>query len=349
MQLKIANIKTQSVAWRGLSADRVDRFFASDKPGSEWLFPEFIARKWRAVGKPRVAGERFYASSSPVSDVLYPDYIATQIRQKQIAAAIPLSAIVALTTPIDSGVYEAFYLTDDETERQMVRVAEGAEVPTVKLTGGDHTIRVKKYGRRLLGTYETFRRMRIDRFALHLQLLAIQAEVDKVNTGIDVLINGDGNSGTAATNHNLTTLDTGATAGTLSLKGYLAWRQQWANPYVGDVVLGREADVLSLLMLNLGSANVPFFQLAGAFGIGGVTPINSGLGPVLAGWSSQVTANHLLGIDSRFALEMVTEIGAALTETDKIIGKQFNEIVMTESVGFCIFDANANKTLDIST
>ncbi len=342
-QLMLADIRTQSVPEQGVWAHKVDRFFGSDRPGSEWLLPEFMARKWREA-----SGARFYASSSPVSDVLYPAFIQEQARAKQIAPAIPLSAIVAVTTPIDSGVYQAFYLTDNAAEYTMKRVAEGAEVPTAELTGGDHTVRLKKYGRRLLGSYETFRRMRIDRFALHLQLLAVKAGSDKVDTAIDVLVNGDGNSGTTPTNYNLTTLDTGAVATSLTLKAYLAWRMKWANPYICNVVIGQESDVLQLLLLNMGSANVPFFTLAGAFGIGGVTPINSGLGPTQVGWSSSAPSLKLVGIDNRFALEMVTEAGATLTETDKIIREQKNEIVMTETVGFCVFDVNASKTLDIN-
>jgi hypothetical protein len=230
----------------------------------------------------------------------------------------------------------------------MVRVAEGTEVPTVKLTGGDHTINLKKYGRRLLGSYETFRRMAIDRFALHIQLLAVKAESDKVDTAIDILINGDGNSGTTPTNHNLTALDTDAVAGTLTLKGFLAWKMQWANPYLCNVVIAEEAPSLQVLLLNMGSANVPFLSIAGAFGFGGVAPINSGLGPVQLGWTTAAPTLKLVGIDNRFALEMVTETGASLTETDKIISKQLNEIVISESVGFCVFDAAANKTLDIN-
>lgn len=355
-QLFLAGIRPFSNPRRGLWADKVEKFWTSDREGAEALFPEFVARVWRSIGLPetRVPGfpgleKRFYMSSSPISDVLHPDYVSTVVRQKQIAPAIPLSEIVAITTPIDSGVYKAFYLTDDQDERRMRRVAEGAEVPTAKLTGGDHSINVKKYGRRLLGTYEVFRRMRIDRFALHVALLATQAEVDKVKTGIDVLINGDGNTSTAATNYNISTLDADWSSGdNPTLKGYLAWRMKWTSPYYCNVVLAREADILNLLMCNAGTANVLFGQVAGMFGIGGVTPIGAQLGPARVGWEDQCTADKWLGIDNRFALEMVTEIGATLTETNKIISTQWNEIVMTESVGFCIFDSQSNRTLTLN-
>ena len=345
-QLKVAGIQTHSIPEMGLWANRVERFWNSDKPGSEVLFPEFLSRTWRkaALGD----GSRFYASSNPVSDVLEPPFLQRVVRQKQIAPAIPLTAIVAQTTGIDQGVYEAFYLTDSQDDRTMRRVAEGAEVPTATLTGGDHTIRVKKYGRRLLASYETIKRVQIDRLALHLALLAVQAEDDKVNTACDVLINGDGNSGTTPTNSNLTALDTAAVAGTLTLKGYLAWRQLFANPYICNVVLARSAYALQVLLLNIGSANTPFAFLAGNFGIGGVSPINSGMAGVQLGWTTYVTDAYLLGIDSRFALEMVYEIGTNLTETDKIIARQMNEIVMTESVAFCVMDANCVRTLAVN-
>jgi len=344
-QLMLADIRTKSLPGQGLWANTGARFWASEKPGSEWLAQEFIARQWRAAS---LGGERFYASSNPVSEVLYPAFIQNALRAKQIAPAIPLSALVATTTPISGDVYKAFYLTDNSAEYTMKRVSEGAEVPTAELTGGDHTITLRKYGRRLLGGYEAFRRMQIDRFVLHLQLLAVQAESDKVATALDVIVNGDGNSGTTPTNSNLTALDTAAIAGTLTLKGFLAWKMKWANPYLCNVVIGREADVLQVLLLNIGSANVPFLSIASAFGFGGVTPINSGLGAVQIGWTSDAPSLKLVGIDSRFAVEMLTEVGASMTETDKIVSSQKNEIVMTEVVGFCIVDANANKTLDIN-
>jgi len=356
-QLYLAGIRTRSDFQRGLYASKLGDFWTSDVEGAKYLVPEFLSRVWRGVShRPsqvtapeKIAGVetqgRFYLSSSPVSDILHPDYLQQVVRQKQIEPAIPLSTIVAITTPIDSAVYKAFYLTEDSDERTMRRVAEGAEFPTAELTGGDHSINVKKYGRRLKGSYEVFRRMRVDRFAMHLALLAVQAEVDKVTTGIDILINGDGNSGTSATNYNKTTLDTSLAAGDdPSLKAYLAWRMKWTSPYYCDVVLAQEADILKLLLCNIGSANVTFGQFATLFGIGGVTPIGPQLGPAVVGWDSGCTANKWLGIDSRFALEMVTEIGATLTETNKIVSEQFNEIVMSESVGFAIFDANANKT-----
>lgn len=348
-QLYFSGVAVRSNIRAGVWADKVEKFWTADRDGTAALLPEYVARVWRKTvsdGWSVDQGQRFYASSDPVSDVMYPAYIQATARQKMIAPAIPLALLVAITTPIDSGVYKSFYLTDDETERRMVRVGEGATVPTVKLTGGDHSIDVRKYGRCLEGSYETFRRMRIDRFALHIALLAVQTEVDKVKTGIDVLINGDGNASTSATSYNKTTLDTGIAAGDpISAKAYLAWLMKWGNPYNCQVILAQESNALDLFLVNAGSANVLLGQLNGIYGMGGLRPVSDQMGYKLVGWESQVTANTLLGVDTRFALEMVQEIGASLTETDMIISQQFRQIVMTESVGFCVMDQNASKLM----
>lgn len=349
-QMKLAGIRTKSDPRLGVFADKVDAFWTGDQD-RKWLLPEFMFRVYRAVGRGGYSPEikqRFYASSEPVSDVLYPSFIQGAARQKQIAPAVPLSELVAMTTPISNETYKAFYLTDDSDERTMKRVGEGAQVPTAKLTGGDHDIHLYKYGRRLLGSYEVFRRMRIDRFALHIALLAVQAEVDKVDTALDVIVNGDGNANTAATNSNLTALDIAAAAGTLTLKGYLAWRLLWTNPYECNVILAQSASGLQLILLNLGSANVPFYQMVGNFGVGGITLINSTMGAIRLGLLANAPTLKLVGIDNRFALEMVLEIGGTITETDKVISTQMNEIVFTEILGFAVLDANGNRTLDIN-
>lgn len=354
-QLYACGIRTISDHTRGMVCSKVGAFFDKGrKEGANVLFPEFINRVWRAVsngGAMPAAGlqQRFYLSSAPVSDVLYPEFISEIVRQKQIAPTLPLSLMVAVTTPIDSGVYDAFRLTDDEDERTMRRVAEGTEVPTAILTGSDVSIRPKKYGRQLKGTYETFRRMAIDRFALHLALLAAEAEVDKVETAIDVLVNGDGNAGTAATNTNISTIQTGWVAGdNINAEGYLRWRMLWTNPYVNNVIIATVANSVDVMFVNVGSANVVLGQLTGVFGVGGIQLVGPQAGPVQLGWDSTAPANALLGFDNRFALEMVTEIGSEITETDKLITAQFNIIVMTENIAFAIWDTHVTRTVTLN-
>jgi hypothetical protein len=347
--LKVANIRTVSIPEMGVWADEFDAFGQSDQTRA--LVPEFFARAWRRAATGReVMTRALYSSSDNVSGTaMFPIAYAAAAREKQIAPAIPLAELIAVTTPISGGVYEAYYLTDVTAQERKVRVGEGATVPTAYLTGGDHAIKLLKYGRSLEVSYEVLRRQRIDRIALHIARLAVQAEADKVAAVITTIVSGDGNTSTSATNYNLTVLDTGATAGTLTLKGWLNFKMQFANPYVCTHVLCQAADALSLMLLNAGSANIPLVAIQNAAGLGGFQHINPGLADnTRLGWTSDAPANYIVGIDARFAIERVYEMGADISEIERYASRQTQALIMTEVEGYDVFDQNACKTLHIS-
>lgn len=344
--LKVADIRTRSIPELGIYASEFDAFEANPQVRS--LVPELLGRMWRRAATGRdVMTRTIYGSDDAVPGSLTHAYAdAAAARSKQIAPAIPLSELVALTTPINSDSYRAYYLTDVTAQERMVRVAEGSDVPAAKLTGGDHTITLKKYGRALEVSYEALRRTRLDRLALHIARLSVQNEVDKVAAALTILVSGDGNANTAATNHNLMTLDTSTSSGVLTLKAWLSFKMQFANPYVCQVAITREANALLLLLLNTGSANVPLVQVQAAAGYGGFSQINPGLRDnVGLGWTSDAPANVIVGIDTRFALERVIEIGANIEEVQRWATRQTQALVMTEIEGFAVFDQNATKTL----
>jgi len=265
-----------------------------------------------------------------------------------VSPAIPLSELVAITTPINAAEYRAYYLTNDETQTSMVRVAEGAEVPRVKLTGGTHTIDLLKYGRALEASYELLRRQRVDRLALTIRLMAVQAEVDKVASILDVMVNGDGNNN-APTTHNLTTLDTAATAGTLTLKAWLAFKMQFANPYMMTGALARTDVALQMMLLNTGSANVPLVNVQTPGGLGAFTAINPSLRDSVAlGWTSAAPALKIVGFDRRFAVERVVDVGATITEIEQFITRQVQVLVVTEAEGYAIIEKNAINILNVN-
>jgi hypothetical protein len=282
--------------------------------------------------------------------VTNPTQYATGARATtQIAPAIPLSELIALTTGINAGSYEAFYLTDDATNQRMVRVAEGTEVPGAKLVGGDHTIKLKKYGRRIIESYEAMRRMRIDRVALLIARMAAQNETDKVAAVLDIMVNGDGNSSTAATSYNLTTLDAAATAGTLTLKGWIAFLMKFANPYMATIALAQNATVLQMMLLNAGSANVPLAFMPTTVPVAKFRPINTGLdGSLGVGWTADAPTLKIVAADSRFAIERVYEIGGNIQEAENIIKNQTREIVLTEVEGYAVLDPGATRVLDVN-
>jgi hypothetical protein len=217
-----------------------------------------------------------------------------------------------------------------------VRVAEGAPLPRVKLSSSENTLRFGKFGRAIESTYEEARRLRIDVMALHIQLLSIQSEVDEVAAVIDVVVNGDGNANTAATSYNLTTLDTSATvANGLTLRAWLAFKQKFPNPYSLTTALAQDAVEIQLRLLNVGSANIPLVALAAQSALGGFTPINDRLADgVRVGITADAPSNSIVGLDRRFAVERVVEIGSDISETMRWIENQTNLLTFSLNEGF---------------
>jgi len=326
-------------------------------PEGRALFPEWIARIGRMVrhgyvptGVDREGVRAPYTSGDYALNTLANPYVDNAVaRTRTLQAAIPLSEVVAFTTEINGDAYRTFFLQSEAAaDKRMVRVEEGAEIPAAKIAGSENTVRLYKYARRIEVTYEQVRRRRIDVLAIHLAKMMIQMEVDKVATAIDILVNGDGNSGTAATNYNQSALASGTTAGTLDLEAYLAFKLKFANPYIMTTALVQEAVALQMMMLNSGSGNLPLGVLPGAFGLG-FDPINQGLsGTVRLGWTSDAPSLKILGFDKRFALERVTEIGSDISETGKWIERQTNFLTLSEVEGYAISDPNAAKTMNIN-
>jgi hypothetical protein len=347
--LQAADIRIKSLPEYGVQASEFGEFNRTEQTRA--LIPEWLLRTWREVqtGKPFSTRAMYTTADGAAGswERPYAEAVAARTDQ-QVSPAIPLSELVAITTPINAAEYRAYYLTNDETQTSMVRVAEGAEVPRVKLTGGTHTIDLLKYGRALEASYELLRRQRVDRLALTIRLMAVQAEVDKVASILDVMVNGDGNSN-APTTHNLTTLDTAATAGTLTLKAWLAFKMQFANPYMMTGALARTDVALQMMLLNTGSANVPLVNVQTPGGLGAFTAINPSLRDSVAlGWTSAAPALKIVGFDRRFAVERVVDVGATITEIEQFITRQVQVLVVTEAEGYAIIEKNAINILNVN-
>lgn len=346
--LKTAGIVTQSDPERGFYADTFGAFDQNDE--TRGLVPEWMARQWRRAASGRNPSTRnlFTSADSPPPSTLQPVTYAPEPRGQQLAPPIPLSEIVAVTTPIDTGVYQAFYLTDDPANQRMVRIAQGAEIPRAKITGKDNAIRLKKFGRALEVTYEDLRRMRIDLVAILIGRMAVQAEKDKVSAVLDVIVNGDGNANTAAASYNLTAIDPATTANNLTLKGWLGFKLKFYAPYMATTALVQEGAALSLMTLNTGTANIPLVVIQASSGFGMFRSINPGLADSVAlGWTADAPAGKVVAFDRRFAIERVTEIGGNISEVERYVTRQTQAITLTEVEGYAVFDPNATKVLNL--
>jgi hypothetical protein len=355
--LREAGIVTRSVPEIGLRASTFDE--ATNTTEKRAMMLEWASRVWRAVSAPGQvsAGQRnmvraiLLDGDAAVNTIakLYDD--DTTIRAKRLQPPIPLDRIVARTTPIDGDAYRSLYITDDlNTDGyRMKRINEGASIPRTTLVTGEHTLRIHKFGRALMATYEQLRRQRIDRLAFILARMALQAEVDKVTDALSVIVSGDGNANTAAAVLNLTALDSVAVAGTLSLKGYLIFKSRFGPAYRANTVLAQEASMMQLGLLTVNTVNgIPMMMLNGS-ALGGLRPINDVFGGDIAyGITSDAPSLKLVAFDSGQTVERVTEIGGNVSEVERFVHNQTQMFTLTEVEGFAIIDPNASMILNIN-
>lgn len=327
------------------AADDLSAFTAT--PERMALFGEWAARQYRkGQGMGLRASAQFLSGDYVPGTPQRPYAESPTMRMQMVQPAIPLSEVVAITTPITGDTYRPLRLVEPTAaDLRKYRVAESAELPRTKIASSNDVIRLRKFGRAIEASYEVLRRAPIDHIAILIQKIGVQSQIDQVAAAMDVLVNGDGNANTAATNYNLTTLDSAASAGTLTAKGWTAFKLKFANPYVLTTELVQEAVALQLLMLTLGNANT-LMSVAGF--AGQFTPINTNLADgSRLGVTSDAPSLKVVGFDNRFAIERVVEIGSNINEAERWILRQVEVLTMSENEAYCVWDPNASKTLNV--
>jgi len=314
-QLRRFNIILNSIPEKGIWASKVEAFYMSDDGAQvPILFPEFVNR----------------------------------VAREALVADDILGELVAITTPIDSNAYRTIYITNDTTQTSKKRVTEGTDMPVAEMKTSENTIKIYKYGRRLKATYEAIRRMRLDLFALNIRAIMKQAGMDRAADAYTVLKDGDGNNN-AATNYNKTALQGGVVSDAL---GYTGWLKYLFNfyPYKMTTIIGGIDELISVLTMN--APNIDPLKLIEMLRFGGTSQGGTMAQNIMNNYRivylPEAVANVLLGFDRTMSLEMVVEVGSDITETQKIITSQWNEIVISEVNGFGVLMKDARRKLTLN-
>ena len=343
--LKVAGVKLNSDHARGIYADEFRVLEQSD--GHRALAPEIIARLWRRAAfgvQPRASK---YVTDEDILNTWARPYTDNgSPRSPKMEPSIPLSELVALTTPIDSDAYRTFYLTTNAAATRMVRVGERGELPKATLTSAENTVRLYKFGRALDISYEQLRRMRFDKLAFHVAQMAMQTESDKVQAVIDVIINGDGNTDTAAEEFDVNGTF-GGVVNVLDLRSWFRFKLKFQNPYALTTIIVDEDVALDLMELDAGTANQPltFFP----FGTGSLTLVNKSLADgVRMAVHADAPDRKIVGLDKRMCVERVYEIGSNISEIQRWVTSQVQVLTFSEVEGYAILDKDAARILDIN-
>lgn len=305
-------IIVQSIPEKGIYADKVERFFATED--SSIIFPEWINRTAR--------------------EALKDDSI--------------LNELVGLRTGITSGTYETVNITVTDDDVTKKRVVEGSELPEATIASSENSIKLRKYGRQVKTTYEAARRATIDKFALTIKAILRQSSVDRATACYNVLMDGDGNSNAATVKEVNGTY--GETADAISYTSWMNFRMD-LYPHELTTLVGNKAALIKFLTKD--APDIDPLKLFAQLGYDNMnergTIAQNIFGNYRVVYLPTATANKLLGLDKNYAVEMVSEIGADLSEVDKLVTTQWNVIALSEVNGFGIVLPNARLVLDYST
>jgi len=273
----------------------------------------------RGVGSDPV--EKFFSTFE--SAVLFPEFIARVVRQGIDEKNI-LPSLVATVTNIDAMDYRSIYSTAKDDDRELRFVSEGAGIPETVIRSKEHLISLRKRGRMLVASYEALRFQKLDMFSVMLRQIGSYIQQMQIADAVGILESGDGNSNSAP----MYTVGSAPIGGASGAVTYSELVEFWSlfNPYEMNTLLVAPATMTMLLKL-------PELQNPTAgLNFQGTGKIGTPLGAELV-CNRAVPESYLIGIDRRYALEMV-QAGDVCVEYDKLIDRQLERAAITTICGF---------------
>lgn len=277
----------------------------------------------KVSGKQSDSLQKFFASSG--SAALFPEYVARAVGQGVEETPV-LEEICAAHTIIDAMDYRSMV---SKPEEEASVVEEGAFIPETTIRLKDSLVHLKKRGRLLSASYESMKYQKIDLFTVVLKQIGCSIGRAQLRDAVDVLINGDG-SGDAAEVVSLAEPENLTYQDLLNL-----WNS--FGEYQMNVMLVSPDMMLKLLQIpELQDPNTGLnFQGTGCL----TTPLGA---KVIR--SAAVPEGKIVGLDKRFALEMVSAGGVSV-EYDKLIDCQLERAAVTATTGFSKLFPDAVKVL----
>ena len=203
-------------------------------------------------------------------------------------------------------------------------VVEGNEIPTTEVKTKEHLVNLSKRGRMLVASYEAIRFQKLDLFGVMLRQIGAYIQKQQLSDAVRVLMQGDGNNNAAPT-FTVGTSPISGTKGTLKYDQLVEFWGQF-DPFTMNTILCSTATMTSLL--KVAELQNPMTGL----NFQGTGVMAAPLGAQLHR-TSAVEEDMIIGIDSRYALELV-RAGDVLVEYDKLIDRQLERAAISTIAGF---------------
>jgi len=285
-----------------------------------------------AVNGIRISGQQsstvdlFYKSAP----ALLPEFILREVRKGQKMRP-DLNRLLAGSTSVQSNRYTPFYVDTSDRQKLSLRpVGEGAEIPSLIVTEQEHSMNVRDYGLALKTSYKALRHRSTAQFKVLLWYIGFRLQSDKIAMVVDTIVNGDGNDNAAE-------VINAAASGSLTYDDLV---KLWAefSPFEMNHVVCHIDTLKTILTMD------EFKDPLAGYRFGRTGNLFTPLGAAMVRCDN-VAADHVIGIDSRFAIEEVVS-QPLMVEFDKIIEQKFEEAVISESITYAKVVGEASVVLD---
>lgn len=302
-------------------------------------------RQLLAASGIRTKGEFAQTGDAFLSDaqnrVLFPEFVNRTYRdaERDAVNVLQTTDLVSVRFGIDGNSYRTGVITaGQEKELEFGRVAQLGELPVYSIVLSEKPINLYKYGGVLRMSYEAVRRTRLPVLARYIGKVSRAQSRRKVKQALNTALNGDGNANPAPAS-------TPAAGAAFTLADIIALQMDGlTNGVQFTTITADTADLSAILNLEIFTGAAA--TAAGAdFRDTGTWPALLGMRPRLAlADSALVGSKKLLAIDTANGLEEVYENGSELTESERLITSQFENVAISEVLGFAKPDVQAFRT-----
>lgn len=276
---------------------------------------------------------------------LFPAFIETTIREAIYADDI-LSYLCNTTIGVDSNIVKSatLDLLSDKNKRSVkkMRIAEGADLPTAKISIGEKAINLWKHGRAIEMTYETVRRMRIDLFTKQMGAIVKDITFQNFDAAVDVLVNGDGNANAATKIATLDNLDA-LTGEALASAMIDFW---FENHYIADTLTMGKDKFKKLVGMTFDSSLTPGATARLSFNI---PQIGAQTVTLLCGDVPQIGSKDVILMSNKdMSLIRYEENGSNIQENQSFARNQTNLLTVSENSGYAINTVGSNRFIEFN-
>lgn len=302
--------------------------------------------KYSTVADIMNGSSQYTTSGLESNEWLFPAWVESTLQEAVYEQNI-IQYLVSTTQSVPTNIVQS-PLLDLRSEKnkpnlKKARIAEGADIPLSKIYIGEKAIALWKHGRAIEMTYEAARRIKIDLFTRHMNAIINDIAYQNMDFAIDTLVNGDGNSDTAATK--LGTTENPGTIENDELIGFVM--DYWfKNHYAADTLVASldMAKKIGAMFfdtnLSAGASaqmrfNMPQFQ-------------NNQNLTVLAADLPKIGGKDIILLFNRAnTLIRYQENGSNIQENQQFIRNQTRLMTVSENSGYAISVTGANQYIEV--